>query len=61
MKIFKTKFEDVKLFIPNVYHDDRGFFTESYNQTVQNLLNVNFLQDNHSKSNKFVIRGLHYQ
>jgi dTDP-4-dehydrorhamnose 3,5-epimerase len=61
MKVFETKFKDVKLLIPTVYQDDRGFFTESYNQEVEDLLNVNFLQDNHSKSKKYVIRGLHYQ
>ena len=61
MEIKTTKFRDVKLFIPKVYNDDRGFFTESYNQKIQDELNVTFLQDNHSKSKQHVIRGLHYQ
>jgi len=61
MEILATKFNDVKLFIPAVYRDDRGYFTESYNQKIQDELNVTFLQDNHSKSKQYVIRGLHYQ
>tara|TARA_R110000796_G_scaffold68919_1_gene157572 strand:+ start:1017 stop:1562 length:546 start_codon:yes stop_codon:yes gene_type:complete len=61
MKILTTKFKDVKLFNPTVYSDDRGFFVESFNQKIQDELNVNFLQDNHSKSKQYVIRGLHYQ
>ena len=61
MQVLTTKFDDVKVFIPKVYHDDRGFFTESYNQKIQDELNVNFVQDNHSKSKQYVIRGLHYQ
>ena len=61
MQVLTTKFDDVKVFIPKVYHDDSGFFTESYNQKIQDELNVNFVQDNHSKSKQYVIRGLHYQ
>lgn len=54
-------FDDVKIFIPNVYRDDRGFFTESFNSFIETELNVKFYQDNHSKSKKNVIRGIHYQ
>jgi len=61
MKVLPTKFKDIKLFNPTVYNDDRGFFIESFNQKIQDELNVNFLQDNHSKSKQYVIRGLHYQ
>ena len=61
MKIVETIFEDAKLFYPNVYADDRGFFTESYNQIIQDELGETFIQDNHSKSKAGVIRGLHYQ
>ena len=61
MKVLQTKFKDVKIFLPNVYHDDRGFFMESFNDKIQNKINIPFLQDNHSKSKKGVIRGLHYQ
>jgi dTDP-4-dehydrorhamnose 3,5-epimerase len=61
MIINNTKFDVVKLFVPKVHYDDRGFFLESYNSIIQNELNVNFVQDNHSKSKKNVVRGLHYQ
>ena len=62
MEIIKSKiFKDVRTFIPTVYNDNRGFFMESFNQKIQDELNVNFIQDNHSKSKKGVIRGLHYQ
>ena len=61
MKIVETIFEDAKLFYPKVYADDRGFFTESYNQIIQDELGETFIQDNHSKSKAGVIRGLHYQ
>tara|TARA_R110000744_G_scaffold130653_2_gene238357 strand:+ start:5460 stop:6008 length:549 start_codon:yes stop_codon:yes gene_type:complete len=62
MKIINSKiFKDVKSFIPKVYKDNRGFFMESFNQQIQNIIGIEFLQDNHSKSKKGVIRGLHYQ
>lgn len=54
-------FPEVKLFTPNVYKDDRGFFTETFNNKIENELGVKFYQDNHSKSKKNVIRGIHYQ
>ena len=53
-------FSDVIVFTPNVYGDERGYFLESYNQNIKDILNVDFLQDNHSKSHKYVFRGLHY-
>ncbi len=49
---------------PRVHEDDRGFFLESYNEEQFNEIigqNVNFVQDNQSKSNEGVLRGLHYQ
>lgn len=55
---------EVLLFTPKVFGDDRGFFFESFNQQVFNEAagtSVNFVQDNHSKSVKGVLRGLHYQ
>lgn len=55
---------DVILFTPTVFGDERGFFLESFNQKVfESLtgLNRTFVQDNHSKSQKGVLRGLHYQ
>jgi len=48
---------------PQVFSDDRGFFLESYNQKLfaDNGINVTFVQDNHSRSSKNVLRGLHFQ
>jgi dTDP-4-dehydrorhamnose 3,5-epimerase len=55
---------DVLILEPKVFGDSRGFFFESFNQQDSNRvtgLNVNFVQDNHSRSAKGVLRGLHYQ
>ncbi len=54
---------DVTLVTPKVFGDSRGFFMESYQKStfVNNGINVEFNQDNHSKSTKGVLRGLHYQ
>nr|WP_314876145.1 dTDP-4-dehydrorhamnose 3,5-epimerase [uncultured Pseudomonas sp.] len=55
---------DVYLFTPKVFGDDRGFFFESFNANVfqeATGLNPDFVQDNHSRSVKGVLRGLHYQ
>ena len=59
----KTTINDVILVIPKVFDDSRGFFLETYKKSEfqQNGINVDFLQDNHSKSSKGVLRGLHYQ
>ncbi|OQW69524.1 MAG: dTDP-4-dehydrorhamnose 3,5-epimerase [Proteobacteria bacterium ST_bin12] len=64
MNVVKTSIPDVIIFEPKVFGDDRGFFFESFNaktfeQTIG--LNPHFVQDNHSKSAKNVLRGLHYQ
>ncbi len=62
MKVVKSnKFKEPILFYPTVYEDNRGFFMESFNDKIQNIIKKPFLQDNHSKSKKGVIRGLHYQ
>lgn len=64
MNMTETKLEGVKIIEPNVFHDKRGFFTESYNkEKFKELgLNYDFIQDNHSLSTeKGIIRGLHYQ
>jgi dTDP-4-dehydrorhamnose 3,5-epimerase len=65
MNIVKTAIPDVIIFEPKVFGDDRGFFFESFNQKVfeqaTGLKNIRFVQDNHSKSGKNVLRGLHYQ
>ncbi len=63
MKKIKTAIPDVFLLEPRVFGDDRGFFYESWNKkTLETVgLNVDFVQDNHSKSQRGVLRGLHYQ
>lgn len=64
MQIIKTSIPEVIIFEPKVFGDERGFFFESFNAKVFEQatgLNVNFVQDNHSKSAKNVLRGLHYQ
>jgi dTDP-4-dehydrorhamnose 3,5-epimerase len=63
MKLKETSLNDVVICEPHVYQDERGFFLESYNQKEFEKVSpgVNFVQDNHSKSNKGVLRGLHYQ
>jgi dTDP-4-dehydrorhamnose 3,5-epimerase len=64
MQAIKTAISDVIIFEPKVFGDDRGFFYESFNQKVfedATGLSFNFVQDNHSKSAKNVLRGLHYQ
>jgi dTDP-4-dehydrorhamnose 3,5-epimerase len=64
MNIIKTKIPDVLVIEPKVFGDDRGFFFESYNE--ENFcrltgISKRFVQDNHSRSEKGVLRGLHYQ
>jgi dTDP-4-dehydrorhamnose 3,5-epimerase len=64
MNVIKTIIPDVLIIEPKVYGDDRGFFFESYNKNqFERAINrkVDFVQDNHSKSSKNVLRGLHYQ
>lgn len=64
MNVYKTELEDVLLIEPNLFKDDRGFFYESFNKSIfENAIGkkVNFVQDNHSKSIKGTLRGLHYQ
>lgn len=64
MKATRLEIPEVILFEPKVFGDERGFFYESFNQQKFNELsglNVQFVQDNHSKSQKGVLRGLHYQ
>lgn len=59
----KQRIEDVILIKPKVYGDNRGFFMETYKKSefYANGINIEFNQDNHSKSSKGVLRGLHYQ
>nr|AFS33311.1 dTDP-4-dehydrorhamnose 3,5-epimerase [Escherichia coli] len=64
MNVIKTDIPDVLIFEPKVFSDERGFFFESFNQKVFEEAvgrKVKFVQDNHSKSSKGVLRGLHYQ
>lgn len=64
MKLTPTKLNDCFILEPKIFGDDRGFFFESFNQKIFNELtktNHQFVQDNHSKSGKNVLRGLHYQ
>ena len=64
MKIIPTAIADVLIIEPRVFGDARGFFFESFNQQAfKNAtgLNLDFVQDNHSRSAKGVLRGLHYQ
>ena len=64
MKVTPTAIADVLVIEPKVFGDARGFFYESFNQKAFNQatgLNLNFVQDNHSRSAKGVLRGLHDQ
>ena len=64
MNVIRTTIPEVLIFEPKVFGDERGFFFESFNQQqfleAANL-DIHFVQDNHSKSAKNVLRGLHYQ
>lgn len=64
MNVVKTSIPDVLIFEPRIFGDDRGFFFESFNQRVfEEAVGrvVEFVQDNHSRSSRGVLRGLHYQ
>lgn len=64
MNVIKTDIQDVLIIEPKVFGDDRGFFFESFNaKAFESVTGFKrqFVQDNHSKSVKNVLRGLHYQ
>ena len=64
MRITPTAIADVRLIEPQVFEDERGFFYESFNSKEFSKAighDVNFVQDNHSRSGQNVLRGLHYQ
>ncbi|MGF6210928.1 dTDP-4-dehydrorhamnose 3,5-epimerase [Comamonas sp. 4034] len=64
MQVIDTKIADVKIIEPKIFGDARGFFYESFNQQAFDAAvggHYNFVQDNHSKSSRGVLRGLHYQ
>jgi dTDP-4-dehydrorhamnose 3,5-epimerase len=59
----KTKIDDLLILTPEIFKDDRGFFTETYRKDKFSSfgLDIEFVQDNHSKSARNVVRGLHFQ
>jgi dTDP-4-dehydrorhamnose 3,5-epimerase len=64
MQVHTTQIPDVLILEPRIFGDNRGFFFESYNTQawVDKVgINVPFVQDNHSRSSRHVLRGLHYQ
>ena len=63
MKLIGNSLPDVLIVEPRVFGDDRGYFYESYNQRELEQLGIraHFVQDNHSRSARNVLRGLHYQ
>lgn len=64
MKFIPLKIPEVVLIEPNVFEDARGFFYESFNERLfrESIgADINFIQDNHSRSSKGVLRGLHFQ
>ena len=63
MNVIKSEIPDVLILEPKVFGDDRGFFFESYNERELEKLGIraHFVQDNHSRSARNVLRGLHYQ
>ena len=64
MKAIDTAIPDLKIIEPTVFADDRGFFFESFNKAKFEAAigrSADFVQDNHSRSGKGVLRGLHYQ
>ncbi len=64
MNILSTEIPDVLIIEPRIFQDDRGFFLESYNEKAfaeKAGITKPFVQDNHSRSSRNVLRGLHYQ
>lgn len=63
MQVIATTIPDVKIIQPKVFGDERGFFMETFRTDwfKQNCADVDFVQDNHSKSRQGILRGLHYQ
>ena len=63
MNYIKTAIPEVVLIEPKVFGDDRGFFMETWQERAfqENVTDVSFVQDNHSKSSQGILRGLHYQ
>jgi len=64
MKVIMTEIPDLLIIEPKVFGDDRGFFYESFNEQAwrdATGINTCFVQDNHSRSSRGILRGLHYQ
>lgn len=63
MRVVDEPLDGVKLLAPTILEDDRGFFMESYNRREYSKVGIShdFVQDNHSRSSRGVLRGLHYQ
>jgi dTDP-4-dehydrorhamnose 3,5-epimerase len=63
VKIIETCIPDVKIIEPRLFGDDRGFFLETFRDDwfKENVADVTFIQDNHSKSSQGILRGMHYQ
>lgn len=64
MQVTRTPIDGLLILEPRVFGDERGFFFESFNQAAFDTAvgqNVNFVQDNHSRSSYAVLRGMHYQ
>jgi dTDP-4-dehydrorhamnose 3,5-epimerase len=64
VKIIETKLQDCVIIEPSVFGDERGFFLESFQEkrySEQAGIHLRFVQDNHSRSSKGVLRGLHFQ
>ena len=63
MKVAETGIEGLKVIEPDVFHDERGYFVETYNaeRYAAHGIKQEFVQDNESKSQKGVVRGLHWQ
>lgn len=63
MQVIATPISDLLIIQPKIFADDRGYFFESYNSSLfkQHNINVDFVQDNQSLSQKNVLRGLHFQ
>ena len=63
MKVVETSIADIKIIEPQVFSDERGFFLETFRKSwfKENVADVTFVQDNHSKSSYGILRGMHYQ
>lgn len=63
MDIIDTGLKDVKICRPKMFGDDRGFFMETFRKNLfsEKIVDYEFVQDNHSRSGRGVLRGLHYQ